>query len=138
MNKLFNIELIFWTIIIISVMSTVAFAQFKKQLPHVNIEESSNQNINDSQYVVLYNEFWQKFNTYAALTADYNNDSIVSQTEVDLFKADLLTRYGFIMHENGIFILDQYGNLINPDKMMCYLKNFKPKLDNQEYAFNKC
>lgn len=134
MNKLINFEIIFWAMIVIAIMTTVAYAQFKKIPQNDNISQS----INDSQYLILYNEFWQKFNTHAALTADYNNDSIVSQTEVDLFKADFLTRYGFILQENGIYVNDEYGDIISPDRMMCYLKNFKPKLDSQEYALNKC
>lgn len=135
----YRVEGAFLFILFLVAISTFVYGQTKKQVEHLNINQPTVVSTESDQYISLYNEFWQRFNTTAALSADYNDDSIVSQSEVDMFKTDLLNRYGFVLSpENDLYILDQDGNIIAPDRMACYLKNFKPKRDSQQFGIDKC
>lgn len=86
----------------------------------VNLELDAN----SDEFVLLYNQFWQQFNSSAVRTADYNSDGIISQTEISMHKKQFLTTFNFSLDSNGIFILDNNGKPVDPNKLPCFLKNF--------------
>lgn len=116
-----------------AVNSTAEVTATIPQAKSARIDESS------SQYTELYHVFWQRFNTFAALSADYNADSVVSSTEVDLFKTELLKRYELhLSGDNDLFVVNKFGQIIPPGQMLCYLNNFKINEETQNDAFKAC
>ena len=102
-------------------------------------EAQSDSTMTANQYELLYNVFWHKFNTYAALTADYDNNMSVSSTEVAQFKNELLTRLGLrISPDNDLLIIDKFNRIVPPEQMFCYLNNYDSKTPDQKIALDAC
>ncbi len=136
----YKIDLLILFLIILGIVVTVIYTRNASNLPNAYNKQNITESIVDSnEYYNLYHVFWQRFNTYAALSADYNEDSAVSSTEVMMFKDDLLKKYEFkISKDNDLFILNKFGQIIPPEQMMCYLKKFDIKSEDQSVAIKEC
>lgn len=91
--------------------------------------------IDSPEFLLYYNQFWQKFNSTAAVSADFNHDSIVSQTEIDLFKNKFLSDMNLkIDPTNNIFVINEFNTVVSPDRLTCYSKHYHIKSGAEQKA----
>lgn len=121
-----NFEYVFAGLIVcialISYFMSEPNAQYKNELQNIPLELSINQD--SDEFSLFYNQFWQQFNSSAIIYADTNRDSIISQTEVELYKHQFLKFYGFYLDDNTVFVIDSDKIIVDPNKLQCYLNNF--------------
>jgi len=46
--------------------------------------------------------------------------------------------YIIVSKDNDLFILNKFGQIIPPEQMMCYLKKFDIKSEDQSVAIKEC
>lgn len=140
-NKKIEISL-FSCIIIFAFFSFISTHSNKSLKIHNNNPEKSQllkiSNTEGEDYLLYYNEFWQKFNTISAVYGDLDNDSMVTQRELKKFKNNFLEYFHLIEKPDDIFLYDESNNPINPQILLCYLNNYTKNNKNYDLIIEKC
>lgn len=140
----FKFDLTFGFLFLIAVVVIIMYTRNNKPITDATVEVADTAaavkiDIENDQFNNSYHEFWQRFNTFAALSADYDGDNIVSSNEVEIFKTELLDKFELIKSpENNLFLLNKFNQIVSPEKMFCYLKHFDKKAKTQEKALSEC
>lgn len=118
-----NFEYIFVGILLVIMLGTYfgsnLFAQPSKNLNNEPVVSSFD--ANSDEYKLIYNQFWQHFNSIAMQHATAGG--IISQADIDLYKMQFIKFYDFQMDDNKIFLIKDSA-IVHPAKLKCYLINY--------------